>query len=58
LTSRLRVPPARTLVDMSKRSRDASVYEEKFMVPQIRGDDLAIDSLKGKVCLVVNTASH
>jgi len=43
---------------MSKRGREANLYDEAFTVPQIRGDDLNVGSLKGKVVLVVNTASH
>jgi len=41
-----------------KRARAQSLYDQSLSVPQIRGDDLKIDSLKGKVVLVVNTASH
>jgi glutathione peroxidase-family protein len=41
-----------------KRAREQSLYDQSLSVPQIRGDDLKIDSLKGKVVLVVNTASH
>lgn len=44
---------------MSKRTREASLYDESYIVEQIRGEAaLKISSLKGKVVLVINTASH
>ena len=51
-----------SVATMSKRAREAStsapLYGQGFTLPQIRGPDLAIDSLKGKVALILNTASH
>jgi len=35
-----------------------SIYEKHFTLPLIRGEPLQLDSLKGKVVLIVNTASH
>ena len=41
-----------------KRVRDTNLYDNEFTLPLIRGgEDLPISTLKGKVVLVVNTAS-
>jgi len=39
-----------------KRALAASLYD--FTLPLIRGADLSLSSLKGKVVLIVNSASH
>jgi len=38
--------------------RTASLFSQGFKLPLIRGPELALDSLAGRVVLVVNAASH
>ena len=35
-----------------------TLYDLHLTLPLIRGDDLALDTLAGKVVLVINVASH